>query len=404
VGAQAAVMAESVGGPGGMLGNMHADVLNHVPENDEAKERLLEELKRRAKGAFKVKDMPSCDLLYSKALEFCKDDATLFSNRAMVYLNLGKVDEALKDCESCLKLDSTMVKAYYRKAQSLERLGRFDDALAAIAKGREVKDDPSFATLEKQVQTNKEKDEKAKAEIRRDAQDTANAVKPQAPVSIASMVERKKQREAAGADGEDLSMKGYRTKADGSKTTFFHTEISDEAKALIEKQGFGKPQKLDGPVEEVKTTDGKSTWNSAGTWESKNLKKWVGERLDQWIGAGSVIKAPTGSPGTVEVSKVEWEGAAEIVMMRGKRKRVLDLQITVSWTLLVDNTDEKATGKLVYQDVCVDDDAEIRFELDSTSTPAARPLADLFVKGSSDGLQPLLQTKLQKLLKDFAEL
>ena len=50
-----------------------------------------------------------------------------------------------------LREDGPQVKAHYRKAQSLERLGRFDDALAAIAKGREVKDDPSFATLEKQV-------------------------------------------------------------------------------------------------------------------------------------------------------------------------------------------------------------------------------------------------------------
>ena len=55
---------------------------------------------------------------------------------------------------------------------------------------------PKLPESRRQVQTNKEKDEKAKAEIRRDAQDTANAVKPQAPVSVASMVRPCKQRRA----------------------------------------------------------------------------------------------------------------------------------------------------------------------------------------------------------------
>merc|ERR1719191_1275233 len=119
-----------------------------------------------------------------------------------------------------------MIKAYYRKAQTcilqaLQRLAKFDEALAAIAAGRAVKADPSFDTLEKQVLTEKEKDEKQKAEIRREAQDTANAAAPQAPVSVATMVNRQKEKkaeadkkaaeEAEGDDVGDLSMKGYKT-------------------------------------------------------------------------------------------------------------------------------------------------------------------------------------------------
>jgi hypothetical protein len=38
-------------------------------------------------------------------------------------------------------------------------------------------------------------------------------------------------------------MKGYKTLADGTKTSFFHTELSEEAKALLAKNAG--PKKLD---------------------------------------------------------------------------------------------------------------------------------------------------------------
>ena len=44
-------------------------------------------------------------------------------------------------------------------------------------------------------------------------------------------------------------MRGYKKTSDGKTTSYFHTEISEEAKRLIEQQGFGKPQKLEAPVE-----------------------------------------------------------------------------------------------------------------------------------------------------------
>lgn len=408
------------GGPMGALGNPHADVLNTFPEGEEAKTSLLEEVRRRAKGAFQAKDMRSCDLLYSKALELCTTDATLYSNRAMVYLNLSKVDEALADANAAIKLDGAMIKAYYRKGQALQRLAKFDEALAAIAAGRAVKADPSFDTLEKQVLTEKEKDEKQKAEIRREAQDTANAAAPQAPVSVATMVNRQKEKKAeadkkaaadaapvtAGAyppegDEVDKSMRGYKTRADGKTTSFFHMDISDEAKALLAQNAGHK--KLDAPVNEVSDPKGKSAWNTAGTWESKNLRKWVEEQLDRWVGFSVDIKAPDGTAGHISVSKIEGlEGPAEIVMARGKRKKVLDLSFTIHWTLLV--ADHKATGKLIFQDVSTDDEAELRCEVDGSSAPEARPLADMFAKSSGDGLQPALTAKLQAFLADFAEL
>ena len=48
---------------------------------------------------------------------------------------------------------------------------------------------------------------------------------------------------------ESSEMRGYKKTSDSKTTSYFHTEISEEAKRLIEQQGFGKPQKLEAPVE-----------------------------------------------------------------------------------------------------------------------------------------------------------
>merc|ERR1719160_1079915 len=87
--------------------------------------------------------------------------------------------------------------------------------------------------------------------------------------------EKKAAAEVAdGDDAEDLSnMRGYKTRADGKTTSYFHMDISDEAKALLAQNAGHK--KLDGPVAESTDPKGKSAWNAAGTWESKNLRKWV---------------------------------------------------------------------------------------------------------------------------------
>merc|ERR1711920_1082393 len=107
----------------------------------------------------------------------------------------------------------------------------------------------SFKELLEKAEKDKEKDAEDKAKLKRDAQDVRvelhNASTSRASTKAAQDAKEKKEGE------EDTSMRGYKTRADGKKTSYFHTDISDEAKALIEKQGFGKPTKIDAPSEEV---------------------------------------------------------------------------------------------------------------------------------------------------------
>lgn len=102
--------------------NLHRDVLNATPDDQAGKDKLLEELKTRAKGAISTQQHPAADLLYSKAIELFPDDATLVGNRSMVRLTLGKFKESLEDAEKCVSLDDSYAKGYYRKGQACSKL------------------------------------------------------------------------------------------------------------------------------------------------------------------------------------------------------------------------------------------------------------------------------------------
>jgi tetratricopeptide (TPR) repeat protein len=118
------------------FGSLHRDVLDATPDDDAGtielevmlaashvittyrpgKEKLINELKDRAKGAIAAKALPVADLLYSKAIEV-HADATLYGNRSMVKLSLGHFKEALEDAEKSLSHDKTYGKAWFRKGE-----------------------------------------------------------------------------------------------------------------------------------------------------------------------------------------------------------------------------------------------------------------------------------------------
>ncbi|XP_076271137.1 spag1 axonemal dynein assembly factor [Rhynchophorus ferrugineus] len=59
-------------------------------------------------------------------------NVTNLNNRAVTSLKLKKYSEALEDCEQVLAIDSKNLKAQLRKAQALEGLQRYEDALDAV--------------------------------------------------------------------------------------------------------------------------------------------------------------------------------------------------------------------------------------------------------------------------------
>lgn len=384
-------------------GNRHADVLHLEPTDETAKVRLVEEVKNRAKGAFAQKDMPSAELLYSKAISLLesmpgKAEAPLYSNRSMVRLNLNKVEGALEDAKSCIGVDPAFVKAYYRKAQALTRLSEWDEAIAAAEHGLSLEPaNKAWSELIEKAKVDKAKDTEDKAKLKRDAQDVRVELH-NASTSRASQPAKKEKKEGE----DDAGMRGYKTTSDGKTTSFFHTEISSEAKELIAKAGFGKPQKLDAPIAEKEAKGGGSSWNQAGTYEERGMMKLVKERLPEVL---KVLTDDLPQGGSVKVAGVvDIAGDASITVARGKRKHLLDLTFNVEYEMKVG--DDTGKGKFCYTEVTAndDDDMEVTCEVDNDTAPALKGIIDTFVKPSGSGLQGKVNEALKKFIAEFKAL
>jgi len=352
--------------------------------------------------------MPSAELLYGKAIAILdtmpgKQEAPLYSNRSMVRLNLNKAEEALADANKCLEVDPKFVKAYHRKATALTRLNEWDDAIAAAEEGRKLEpDNKSWAEIVEKAEKLKEQDGADKAKLKSDAQDVRvelhNASTARAP-----------PKKEPKTQGEESGMRGYKKTADGRTTSYFHTDISDEAKRLIAEQGFGKPQKLENPqeVEQANVKGGGSQWNQAGTYEEKGMTKWIEEQLHSKV-AGVNFPIPAGfgdlPGGVIRCSSVgSIKGDASISVSRGKRRHLLDMSFDVNFEAKFGATsDVTGKGQLSFSEVNPDgDDPEVEMKVDSNVAPAVREVFNAFVKPGGQGLQPLVVKEIRAIIEEY---
>lgn len=127
--------------------SLHRDVLDANPEDQAGKEKLVEELRSRAKGAISTKQYPAADLLYGKAVEVLPD-ATLYGNRSMVRFSMGKFSESLEDAQKSASLDPLYAKAFYRIGQAYNSLKKYSEAAEAYEKGASLEpENKTFKTL-----------------------------------------------------------------------------------------------------------------------------------------------------------------------------------------------------------------------------------------------------------------
>jgi len=316
----------------------------------------------------------------------------------MVRLNLNKVEGALEDAKSCLSIDPKFVKAYFRKATALTRLNEWDDAIATAEAGLELEPaNKAWSELIEKAKQDKEKDLQEKANLKRDAQDVRVELHNMSTARANNPAKKEKK------EGEqEVGMRGYKTTADGKTTSYFHTEITEEAKELIAKQGFGKPVKLDAPVEDKEGKAGGSTWNQAGTYEERGMLKHVKEKLPEVLKA-LTFDLPQG--GTVSVSGVaDIAGDASITTARGKRKHLLDLTFNVEYDMKVG--DDTGKGKFCYTEVTAndDDDFEVTCEVGSDTAPSLKGIIDIYVKPAGSGLQGMVDKAILKFIADFKAL
>ncbi len=76
-----------------------------------------------------------------------QESCTLYTNRALCQLKLGKYQEALEDSQKALAIDPALVKGHFFRGQALIELGKLDDAIVSLKKGKSILHQCLFAAL-----------------------------------------------------------------------------------------------------------------------------------------------------------------------------------------------------------------------------------------------------------------
>jgi hypothetical protein len=214
---------------------------------------------------------------------------------------------------------------------------------------------------------------------------------------------------AKSVEGVDFTtsehVKGYKI-VNGKKTSYFHNELTDQAKALI---GDIAPKKLDPVVGSATGTatgeKGKSVWNQAGTWEEKNVSTWAIESLQAQLEA-TVFQLPLSSPApgaSVTVTSAVVTGHASVATVRGKTRLIYELSAVVDWKLVEHIV---ASGSLTFPDIdgtCMEGepydctDFTVRHADDDT----IRPVLDTFVH--RQGLRDALHENIDGWVRLFRD-
>ncbi|KAG5897435.1 hypothetical protein JTB14_002698 [Gonioctena quinquepunctata] len=87
--------------------------------------------KEKGNEFFKAGDYEEALQYYTNSVQ-SKANINNLNNRAVTYLILKKYAEALKDCDKVLALEEGNLKAHLRKAEALENMQRFEEALESV--------------------------------------------------------------------------------------------------------------------------------------------------------------------------------------------------------------------------------------------------------------------------------
>lgn len=407
----------SFGNQHSFLSSPHRDVLGAViPDSSDGRERFVAELKSRAKGAISSKAWPDALLLYQKASEVLPDDSALYANQSLVHFNMGEWQLASETAQTAVKKDSNYIKGYWRHGQALTKLDKYDQALEAYKLALEL--DPKNKAIKKEVEKTKvleEEFQKKKAE-----EPSSNGVKTEPagknPFEKKATAKTKSSSKLSSPDSEEMDVdrsgedgdtftksehvKGYKI-VNGKKTTFFHNELSDEARKLI---GDIAPKRLDpsttaSPIE-ANGKSNTSAWNKAGTWEERDLSKWAKDSLKEClVGKKFTLDDSSPAPGaTATITKLsKCDGHASFASVRGRNRYIYEFALKLEWTFETTSAEDDAKGSMTFPDfdgTCpLGEGYDLgSYEVTSCTDSNLVPLLDRFVRNS--GLRDVVHESL----------
>ena len=104
----------------------------------------------RASDAFRQGDLATAEALYSAAIGIQPNNAKAYSNRSAVHMKLGEFPSALKDAESCTRIDPGFSKGWGRHGAALQAMKHYDAALTAYQRAQQL--DPQNSTYRDSIE------------------------------------------------------------------------------------------------------------------------------------------------------------------------------------------------------------------------------------------------------------
>jgi tetratricopeptide (TPR) repeat protein len=435
-----------------MMQSAHRDVLEaSIPDNDKSRAQLVDELQSRGRAAVGASSWMDAKLLYEKALsvlttaskvEDANRIAVLNSNLSLVLQHMGSMEDARQVAVAATEADPSYVKGWWRLGQALQKLPRrSSEAVRAFSKATELEPNNKALikelekcqkkALEEEEEEAKRLKEAAEEQMKMDEEEAPSAkpttTQTRSATSVSSTNSSStqppptttaatttttttsittKEMDVDHEDDEKIftksdNVRGYKI-VNGKKTSYFHNELSEEAKNLI---GDIAPKKLEGLETAMASTasngpaNGASAWNKAGTWEEKDLTQWAKTTLQEHIEQATYV-LPDSSPApgaVVTVTKVTTiDGHASCALARGKKRYIYEFMVKLEWRLQGKNPESTSssstvgggldcTGSLAFPDI--DGTIELgegyemhQFVVDAVSDNSLRPLIERFVQ------------------------
>lgn len=418
-----------------MMQSPHRDVLEATPDTTESKAKLVEELQSRGRSAVGAKSWMDAKLLYEKALKVVEEGdskiAIFQSNLSLVHKNMGSMEEARQAALAATEADPGYVKGWWRLGQALQQLNKAQDALNALTKAKDL-DSTNKALIKEHGKVQKLAEEEAKRLAEEAAAEptpmeedkpkttttTTTAAPAKKPATTTSATNAKASANKTTVDKGDRDLftksdavRGYKV-VNGKKTSYFHNELTEEAKKLI---GDIAPKKLDpsstpAPIPAQGAAKGASAWNKAGTWEEKDVTKWATKTLEEQL-LQTTYALPDSSPAPgalVTISKVDkLEGHASFALARGKKRYIYEFLTKFQWQL-AGNDGLECKGSLALPDIDGTIDMGEGYEIhefciDSVSDNSVKPLIERFVRrgGFSEALNESIDDWVRLFKKEY---
>ena len=211
---------------------------------------------------------------------------------------------------------------------------------------------------------------------------------------------RKSSYKGSDSDDEDAGiLRGYKQTTDGRKTSYFTRELSAADQQLLASNAGPKPISQAAPDSpgsgsgSGSSTSAASAWNTAGTFEERNLTALSHERLRALLGA---IKCDLPGGGSAQITRVtNVSGDCIVASARGKAKLICDLSCEVSWEIA--QLGSTISGNMSIVDITADGD----YDSSLCTTSSSSPKVATFVKSESQGLQPAIGLRLKDLLREL---